>query len=133
MSEVCPACQTAVPSEASFCPSCGAPLTADARQAGDDRTLAAITHILALVTWVFGPLIVMLISQDEFVVTNAKNALMWQVMAAVYAFIAMLLVFIVIGIPLLIILGILDLAFCIIAAVKASEGDAWRYPLTPAV
>lgn len=36
-----------------------------------------------------------------------------------------------IGIVFLFILPVVNLAFCVIAAVKANEGEAWSYPLTP--
>jgi len=38
----------------------------------DNTTLAAITHILALFTWLIGPLVVFLVTDDEFV--KAKRA-----------------------------------------------------------
>jgi uncharacterized Tic20 family protein len=40
------------------------------------------------------------------------------------------LFFIVIGIPLAAMVGIAALVLAIIAAVKASNGDCYRYPLT---
>ncbi|MFU8796701.1 MAG: DUF4870 domain-containing protein [Dehalococcoidia bacterium] len=30
----------------------------------------------------------------------------------------------------LVVLGVLDLIFCIMAAVKASRGELWKYPLS---
>lgn len=97
---------------------------------GDDTTFAAITHVLALLTWVIGPLIVLLATDDEFTRENARNALNWQIMFTIYMLISVVLVFLLVGIPLLIVLPILDLVFCVLAAVKASDGEAWRYPLT---
>lgn len=99
----------------------------------DGKLLAAIGHLLALVTWLFGPLIVMLVSENPFVVQNAKNAVMWQLMFAIYSILAAFLVIILVGIPLLMALWFLNLAFVIVATVKATEGNAWKYPLTPAV
>jgi uncharacterized Tic20 family protein len=40
------------------------------------------------------------------------------------------LIFVLIGIPLLIILGILGVIFPIIAGIKASNGEVWSYPMT---
>jgi uncharacterized Tic20 family protein len=40
------------------------------------------------------------------------------------------LVFVVIGIPLAIVIGLFSLVLAIIAAVSASKGECYRYPLT---
>ena len=42
---------------------------------------------------------------------------------------AIILCFVVIGIPLVFVLGIASIAFPIIGAIKAEEGVLWRYPL----
>jgi len=95
----------------------------------DNTTLAAITHILALFTWLIGPLVVFLVTDDEFVKANARGDKLADLvydlldrrwcsdhrrdrdLAA----------------PLL---GLLNMVFIVIAAVKAAEGEVWSYPLT---
>lgn len=139
-SAACPECDEPVPSQAGFCPNCGQEL-GNGSASGENspesdasaRNLAAVTHLLALFTWILGPLIVLLVSDDEFVTRNAKNALAWQVMFLVYAIISMILLVILVGAILLIVVGLLDTIFCIVAAVKATEGEAWEYPLTPTI
>ncbi|WP_227014937.1 DUF4870 domain-containing protein [Natronorubrum aibiense] len=49
-----------------------------------DTTFAAITHVLGRLTWIVGPLIVLLVTEDEFVEENARNALNWQLMFTIY-------------------------------------------------
>lgn len=136
----CPECGEPVPSQAGFCPSCGHALDdgSASRESSSEsgvsaRNLTAVTHLLALFTWILGPLIVLLVSDDEFVIRNAKNALAWQLMFLVYAIISMILLVILVGALLLVVVGLLDTIFCIIAAVKAAEGEAWEYPLTPTI
>ncbi|ELZ40542.1 DUF4870 domain-containing protein [Halorubrum tebenquichense] len=102
----------------------------DADGAKGDTTLAAITHLLALFTWVVGPLVVYVVTDDAFVKENARNALNWQIWLSVYSFVALALVFLFVGFLILPILGLLDTVFVVVAAVKASEGEAWSYPLT---
>ena len=48
----------------------------------------------------------------------------------IYDAIALILCFILIGIPILILLWILNTVFVIVASIKASEGQLYRYPLT---
>ena len=52
----------------------------------------------------------------------------WMVSFMILLGLSYLLVFVLIGIPLLIALGVIAVAFPIIGAVKASQGEAWRYP-----
>lgn len=132
MPDTCPACNTSLPADAVYCPECGTGL-GTAESSSDGRTLAAITHIVAFLTWIFGPLVILLITEDPFVAQNAKNALIWQLLLTVYVLISAILIIVLVGLLLLFVLALLDLVFCIIAAVKASEGEAWQYPLTPAV
>ncbi len=59
-----------------------------------------------------------------------KLALNWQFSLLIYSFVSVLLMVILIGIVFLFVLGILNMVFCIIATVKASEGKYWKYPMT---
>jgi uncharacterized Tic20 family protein len=93
--------------------------------------MAALAHILGLLTWVVGPLVIYLASDDEFAKENAANALNWQIMFTIYFTVSAVLVIALIGFLLMPLVGLLDLIFCILAAVKASDGEAWEYPLTP--
>jgi uncharacterized Tic20 family protein len=54
----------------------------------------------------------------------------WLISVIIYAVIFVLLSFIVIGIPLLVMLAVLTVIFPIIGAIKASNGEVWRYPLS---
>ena len=44
--------------------------------------------------------------------------------------ISVLLSFILIGIPMLVILGLITLVCVVLATLKASRGESYRYPLT---
>jgi uncharacterized Tic20 family protein len=95
------------------------------------RAIAAITHVLALFTWVVGPLVVYIVTDDPFVQRNAANAMNWQIVFAVYLAVSTVLVVVLVGFVLVVLLPILDFALIVLAALKASEGEAWQYPLTP--
>ena len=141
--QYCSDCGAEVATGSRYCSNCGERITEVTQSptvttdpgyssaAGKDTTFAAITHILALFTWVLGPLIVLLVTDDPFVHENARNALNWQIMLTIYMFVAAILVFVMIGIPLVFVIPLLNMVFCIIAALKANEGEAWRYPATP--
>jgi len=61
---------------------------------------------------------------------HGKNILNFMISMFIYLFISLILCFLLIGIPLLIVLGIMQFVFIIIAAVKASSGEYWKYPLS---
>jgi len=138
----CAECGARLEPDAKFCGECGTPIegspstshqqqTAEAHQSVSDQTgIAALTHILGLLTWVIGPLIVLLVTEDAFVKDNARNALNWQITFTIYFIVSLILLIVLIGIFTLFAVIILDLVFCIIAAVKAADGEAWRYPIT---
>jgi len=48
----------------------------------------------------------------------------------IYIIASVILIFVVIGIPILIGLGIFDFIITIIAAIKANDGIKYRYPIT---
>ncbi|MFB6180437.1 MAG: DUF4870 domain-containing protein [Candidatus Nanohalobium sp.] len=93
--------------------------------------MAALTHILGLFTGFLGPLVIY-VTQDEegFAKENARKALNWQISFTIYVIISMILSVVIIGMLILPVLGLLDLIFCVMAAIKASDGEAWDYPLT---
>ncbi|WP_227014939.1 DUF4870 domain-containing protein [Natronorubrum aibiense] len=41
------------------------------------------------------------------------------------------LTFVLIGLVFLFLVPIVDLIVCVLAAVKANDGEAWKYPATP--
>jgi len=60
---------------------------------------------------------------------HGKNAANWIISAFMYGAACAILMLILIGIPLMIILGLLSIVFPIIAGVKANNGEVWKYPL----
>ena len=57
------------------------------------------------------------------------NAVNFIISMIIYMVLCIPLFFIVIGFPLLMVLGILGVVFPIIAALKANEGVCWKYPM----
>jgi uncharacterized Tic20 family protein len=103
-----------------------------------ERNLGMACHLVALAGFVIpfghiiGPLILWLVKKEEseFVDDQGKESLNFQISITIYAFVAALLAIILIGILLLIAVGIFSLVMIVVAAVKASSGEKYRYPLT---
>ena len=105
----------------------------------DARMWAMFSHLAALagvivpvVGCVVGPLIVWQIKKEEFpfVDEQGKEAVNFQITVLIYAIVSGILCLTCIGFILLPVVGIFDLVFMIIAAVKANNGEHYRYPLT---
>lgn len=79
-----------------------------------------------------GPLVVWLLKREEhqFIAMHAKEALNFNLSVLIYVIVGVILSFLIIGIPLLIAIGIAWIVLTVIAAVKAENGEEYRYPLT---
>jgi uncharacterized Tic20 family protein len=103
----------------------------------EERTWALAAHLSAfaghLIPFghILGPLIIWLIKRDssEFVEDQAREALNAQISVTIYGAIAVLLIFVLIGFPLLFALWLADIVLVIVAAVRANDGFRYRYPL----
>ena len=98
----------------------------------DQRTMALLAHILGIFTGFLGSLIIWLVNKDNpeksFVTDQAKEALNFQITLIIAYFISGILTLVLIGFLLLAALGIGNLVLCIIAAMKANNGESYRYP-----
>jgi uncharacterized Tic20 family protein len=100
---------------------------------GVDRALAVLCHLSIFFGFVFIlPLLVFLLRNKESPLAgaHAKEALNFHLSLIFYALLCVPLVFLIVGIPLLIVLGLGAAVCAIIGAVRAAEGVAYRYPLT---
>ncbi len=104
-----------------------------------DRQLIVIMHLSQLVTLVigFGSLILPLIlwmSNKEKVYEmdeHGKNILNFQISLLIYSLICIPLIFLFgLGILGFIVLGLISIIFPIINAIKASNGEIPKYPLS---
>ena len=79
---------------------------------------------------IIAPLVIWLVYKDRsvYIDYHGKEALNFQLTMTIAMIISGILIFVLIGLPLLIVLGLLDLILSIIAAVRANEGERYRYP-----
>ena len=106
-------------------------------ETSNNRTLSILTHVLGLFFGFLAPLIILLASKEECVKKHSKNSLNWQLTYLLCVIIPFFLIFFLPQIFLVLaiiylfffVLMILDIVFCIIAAVKASNNKIWKYPL----
>ena len=101
---------------------------------GNDKLWSILCHlsIISVGIGLVFPLVVYLAMKgdSDYVAAQAKEALNFHISLLIYCVVCIPLIFVAIGIPLLIVIGFASLVLAIIAAVKASDGASYRYPLT---
>lgn len=97
----------------------------------NDKNIAVLTHLGGMLFSVLPGLIVWLLKKDDnpFVGEQAREALNFQITVLIGYMAAYILVFLLIGLLLLPVIYLANLLLCIIAAVKVSKGEDYRYPL----
>ena len=88
-------------------------------------------YVVPFAGWI-APILIWQLKKQEMPALDAhgKVVVNWILSALIYATVCVILIFFVIGIPLLIVLMLLGLIFPIIGAIKASNGEVWPYPLS---
>ena len=86
--------------------------------------LPGLGFILPIAMWLTNK------EDNENVDKHGKNILNFTISYFIYAAIAGILVIIAIGLVLLVVLGVVVTVAIIIAAVKANNGEYWKYPMT---
>jgi uncharacterized Tic20 family protein len=102
-----------------------------------ERNWAMLCHLSAFAGFFFpfggiiGPLICWLSRKDEsaWVNENGKASMNFQLSILMYCVLIIPLCFIFIGIPIIMFLGTLKIVCIIIASIKASKGERFKYPL----
>jgi hypothetical protein len=103
------------------------------------RTWTALCHASALLGvflhfpgHVLAPLVVWLAKRDDSpeIDAHGKEALNFQISMLIYNAVAAVFCLILVGFVFLAILWVLNAIFVIIAAIQASDGKLYRYPMT---
>jgi uncharacterized Tic20 family protein len=96
----------------------------------EDKTMAMLCHLLAIVSWFLGPLIVWLIKKDQskFVDEQGKEALNFQITLLIGDVIGIATSCLIVGWFILLAVWGIRLVFCILAAIAVNKGEHYRYP-----
>ena len=140
-----PAPGTEQPASPEPAPGVEAPANVQPEQASEEvnkdaRMWAMFCHLAGLaglvipviLSGIIAPLIIWQIKKEDhsFIDENGKEALNFQISIGIYALVSILLIpLFCIGAFLLTAVGIFNLVFMLIAAIKANNGFHYRYPL----
>ena len=105
--------------------------TSGAEPSSDDKNIATVTHLGGTVFSFVPGLLVWILKKDDsaYLADQAKEALNFQITILIASFVAAILMWLLIGFILLPIVWLLNVVFCIIAAISTSKGETYRYPL----
>ena len=100
------------------------------------KTWAMILHLSVFAAYivpiagVIAPIVIWQVKKDEMPELDAhgKTIVNFIISMVIYSIVAGLLVFVLIGIPLLIALSIVGIVYPIIGGLKANNGELWGYP-----
>ena len=101
-----------------------------------DRNVATLSHLSAFVMFlgipaVVGPLVMWLINRDKpFIEPQAREALNFNLSFLLYGVVAGFLIIFLIGLLLLPAVFVTWFVLVLVAAVKTSNGESYRYPMT---
>jgi len=92
--------------------------------------LSQFAHFAFPLGGIILPIVLWQLKKDELpgVDAHGRTVLNWAISIFIYVVICIPLCFVLIGIPLLIILGLVAIIFPVIGAIKANEGLLWEYP-----
>lgn len=78
------------------------------------------------------PIIIWQLKKEDLpeIVPHAHVVMNWIITGLVYFAISFVLMFVLIGIPMMMALGIATVVFSIIGGIKANDGELWEYPMT---
>jgi hypothetical protein len=98
----------------------------------DEKLWATLINLGGLFFGFLAPLIGYLILKDRgpFVRAHSATALNFQLTLLIAYVVGTILTFLLIGIFVLIAAYVLNIVFCIVAAVKANKGEWYTYPLS---
>jgi hypothetical protein len=78
------------------------------------------------------PVVMWAIAKDYSKAADSHGRIIfnWLLSCIIYFIIASILIFVVIGIPLILALVVVNFIFVILGAIKARNGEEWEYPLS---
>lgn len=97
----------------------------------DDKNIATVTHLGGTIFSFVPALIVWILKKDDsvYIADQAKEALNFQITVVIAWVACGVLAWVLIGLALMPILWLVNIVFCIIAAISTSKGETYRYPL----
>ena len=107
-------------------------------QTQDERQIGLFLHLSQLANMVFfplgivAPILLWQLNKEKMPALDAhgKMVVNWMISSTIYVVVSLVLMFVLVGFLTLLALVVMGIAFPIVGAVKANNGELWEYPLT---
>ena len=110
------------------------PYTGSGNISQDDKNIAMLAHLLSVFFGFLPPLVLWLLHKDkvgkDFVNDQTKEALNFQITVVLAVFVSCALMIVGIGFLLFGLVWVANFVLCLVAALAASKGTAYRYPFS---
>lgn len=94
--------------------------------------LSQLANYLIPTAGIIAPIVIWSLYKDRSAVVDANGRMVinWLISLLIYLIVSGILIFVLIGFPLLLVLLALSVIYPIIGAIKAADGVTWNYPGT---
>lgn len=106
--------------------------TPEQKQTGLFLHLSQLLNFVIPLAGVIAPIVIWQMKKDEMPALDAHGKMIvnWMISALIYSVVSFVLAFVFIGFLGFIALAVVGVAFPIVGAIKANNGEFWEYPLT---
>ena len=113
-------------------PETGGGMSKEARQWAMMLHFSILAGFIIPFGGLIAPILIWQLKKEDLpeIVPHAHVVMNWIITGLVYFAICFVLMFVIIGIPLMMVLGLATLVFAIIGGIKANDGELWEYPAT---
>jgi len=95
----------------------------------ENKGLKVLVHASAFFAPYLVPFIIFLVVDDTEVKRISIQALLFQLVMSALIFVSIILIFFLIGIPMLIVFGLMTIIIPILGIVKTLQGETYNYPI----
>ena len=113
-------------------PETGGGMSKEARQWAMMLHFSILAGFVIPFAGLIAPIIIWQLKKEDMpeIVPHAHVVMNWIITGLVYFAICFVLMFVIIGFPLMMVLGLATVVFSIIGGIKANDGELWEYPMT---
>lgn len=106
--------------------------TQDERQMGLFLHLSQFANLIFFPLGIVAPILLWQLNKEKMPALDAhgKMVVNWMISSTIYAIVSFVLMFVLIGFLTMLALIVMCVAFPIVGAIKANNGELWEYPLT---
>jgi uncharacterized protein len=94
--------------------------------------LSQLIGLFVPLAGLIAPILIWQIKKTELpgIDAHGKIVVNWMISEILYFVVCVILVFVIVGIPLLIALCVTAIVFPIVGGIKANNGEVWKYPMS---